>query len=1266
MVKILTLNVRGIKGPAKQNALNIYVKRQQADIILLQETNLSATTDLPTMHSFNMLQNPAIHMGSGTTIGITKKLQDKVHVHSKNNIEPGYLQTCHVTLHNTEFQIINIYMPINTEQAITVVNALRAHLASIPINRQIIVGGDWNITLQTQDRRNHLEKRTVLAQLLNNTTRTHSLIDVWREHHPNSMQFTYRGNQRTQPQSRLDRIYITKHGIHRTHSAQICPYFADHAGLTVVITTTPQTKQPRTWRFQNRLLNDQDYIDIIKNTIHHYITVDSQHKSLQQTWDDMKLDIKVTTQRYEGHLKQQKNQKYQELEQQIHYLANKQTLTATEEKVLNMTGITLQQKFHQDAKLRILRSHTEYQHSKITRRIIYPNTSHLPTLPQPQTIRVQNTLITDPHQIRIELQNFYHNFYSSKGNKPYINEKFFQRLPTLNEEEQQKCEEPINMYELTNALHNTQSGKSPGMDGITYEFYKYFWKELSPLLLRVINISLEEGQLPTSMYKGIIILVPKAGDSTQINNWRPITLLNTDYKLLTRCIAKRITTVLPKLITSNQTYGVPNKSIQTNLHLIRDAIDYTNQHDLPLAIISLDQASAYDCLEHSYIYHTLQKFGFGHKLIDKVRTLYRNSQGLVKINGILTTPFPFARGVRQGDPLSGPIFILTLEPFLLQCNHSMQRYGLKVPNYNHSTLVTTAYADDVTLFITQNEGFEQLVHNFMIYGALSGATLNTHKTTGLFTGKWKGRPDQPLGFKWNEQGGKYLGIYLGNTTMWQHQNWIELESKIRTTLNHWTKMAHTTSLQERKYIINQMICAKLVHTLKILTPTPSSLQAMGKMMINFIWSGQHLKHPNFVYGKLDSGGIGIHHLPSRIHTLRFDFLQNFINSTEKKHEWHFQAHNIQAYAPTLNAEDVLKLNLSPGRYLTLSPFYASALQAWHTLTPIQNPHIQSYDNLRTTPILNSTLLNPHFSGHSLVFEDTWRTLHVHYLGDLLDDNNDWKNIEQFHTEQCTQPTIRRLSNNIHAAKIFFRHHYPNLPPHPPPDVDNPSLVLQQTNTHTIPLPINRRSLYQNFLKTNLKQQPQVNGRCFWNLGKPRWEAAYQPPIQSKDGDIAWKLLHNRITTPQMLHLWHKRDTPDCPWCPGILGTTQHMFLDCPSAKELWSYVSPIVQALLGIHTLHKKLILYGPPTTQTTPQQLANYLLVLAKTTIYRTYLAADNDNHHQNSKYQEIFRIRLNYRLQLEMHHNIWNNNIKRFQTYWLYNNILGKLDHGQLITRY
>jgi hypothetical protein len=111
--------------------------------------------------------------------------------------------------------------------------------------------------------------------------------------------------------------------------------------------------------------------------------------------------------------------------------------------------------------------------------------------------------------------------------------------------------------------------------------------------------------------------------------------------------------VFPDLINTDQSYCIPKRTIQTNLHLIRDSIGHANQHDLPLAVISLDQVAACDCVEHPYILHVVEKFGFGKTFIQNIRNVYRNAQGLVKINGTLTAPFKYGIGARQKTPSLG-------------------------------------------------------------------------------------------------------------------------------------------------------------------------------------------------------------------------------------------------------------------------------------------------------------------------------------------------------------------------------------------------------------------------------------------------------------------------------------------------------------------------------------------------------------------------------------------------------------------------------------
>ena len=116
-----------------------------------------------------------------------------------------------------------------------------------------------------------------------------------------------------------------------------------------------------------------------------------------------------------------------------------------------------------------------------------------------------------------------------------------------------------------------QNGKSPGCDGITAEFYKVFWPVIGQTLVDTLNYSAIHGELSNSQKRGVITLLQKRGKDAQlIKNWRPISLTNVDYKLLTKSLAMRTETVLPKIIHENQSGFVKDRFIGESIRLIDD------------------------------------------------------------------------------------------------------------------------------------------------------------------------------------------------------------------------------------------------------------------------------------------------------------------------------------------------------------------------------------------------------------------------------------------------------------------------------------------------------------------------------------------------------------------------------------------------------------------------------------------------------------------------------------------------------------------------
>ncbi|CAM2116433.1 unnamed protein product [Caretta caretta] len=117
------------------------------------------------------------------------------------------------------------------------------------------------------------------------------------------------------------------------------------------------------------------------------------------------------------------------------------------------------------------------------------------------------------------------------------------------------------------------TNKSPGMDGLTVEFYRAFWDILGPDLVTVWAESLQSGVLPLSCRRAVLALLPKKGDLRDLRNWRPVSLLSTDYKIVAKAISLRLGSVMTDVIHPDQTYTVLGRSIFDNLFLVRDLLE---------------------------------------------------------------------------------------------------------------------------------------------------------------------------------------------------------------------------------------------------------------------------------------------------------------------------------------------------------------------------------------------------------------------------------------------------------------------------------------------------------------------------------------------------------------------------------------------------------------------------------------------------------------------------------------------------------------------
>ena len=218
----------------------------------------------------------------------------------------------------------------------------------------------------------------------------------------------------------------------------------------------------------------------------------------------------------------------------------------------------------------------------------------------------RDTNITDQNAILTELVNYYAKLYNASARTEMQVkelENYIERteLPKLNENQKLLCDNnPITLHECKTALYHLRTNKSPGLDGFSVEFYKAFWDDLKQCFLDSINFSASTSILTKTQYQGVITLIPKPGkDHSFPYNYRPITLLNCDYKIISKVINNRLTSVLHSLIGNEQNGFIKGgyRPIGYNIRLLFDFIDCMDHNDDAGTLLSLDVCKAFDSLK---------------------------------------------------------------------------------------------------------------------------------------------------------------------------------------------------------------------------------------------------------------------------------------------------------------------------------------------------------------------------------------------------------------------------------------------------------------------------------------------------------------------------------------------------------------------------------------------------------------------------------------------------------------------------------------------
>ena len=908
---LATLNVAGIRGDDKRAKVFEYLRSLKHDFYLLQETHVQ-TEDVEkwsTEWGGPCFWNPGGKISRGVAIICNVSL-DFEDLDVKRDLE-GRILNLKLSMNDWVCQIMCVYAPNDPRGRSEFFSNLWRHtFPEIPL----FLGGDFNCidNLQIDKVGGDPLAGDRGSKELNDFIDSLSIKDVFRVKFPDKRRFS-RHNKSNTNLSRIDRIYAPDNMIHGAFGCNFDPCaFSDH-DLVSVKFKCKQTlnRGPGLWKFNCSLISDDNYTRLMSQFLQDWRTQKERYPDLRTWWDIGKVHIrditvdfatsKRGTKRYErNNLVKQLNSAVQELSPNADFITGlRQQIRDIDEELIS--GV-------------IVRSKELWveQGEKPTKYFFNLEKKRQQKKDMTELNSHAGTLLKESKDIRQEMNLFYKELFSEEDVDLDAQNWLLDQLSmSLDEEEQTSCEGLLTAEECRKALNGMDTGKSPGIDGLTTEFYLAFWAVLGNDLVEVLNYGFQHGQLSVSQRRGLLSLIFKKGEKKDLKNWRPISLLCVDYKIGTKALAARLQKVLPTVLHEDQTCGVPGRSIFSNLNLIRDLIEYCNSKGLPLAIISLDQEKAFDRVNWNFLDRVLQKMNFGPEFRQWIRIIYTDISSACLHSGFVTSFFEISRGARQGDPLSSLLYTLVAEVLGAAIRNCKEIRGVRLPGTSEESKISQ-YADDGNLTLVDVFSIAKAFEIVHVFEKGSGSKLNLDKTEGMWFGSKAGLKDGPVNIKWRTDCIKVLGIYFTMSPQdFETLNWNFRIEKLAKKLDAWK--FRTLSLKGKSMIINSLGLSGLWYTGSVVPLPAWAEKRINRIIFNFLWSGKNEQIKREVcYLPYELGGLKVVNVALKCKALLAKSVV-FITDEQYRAKWVYLARYFigRALGKVHTAWGFLKSNIKP-------------------------------------------------------------------------------------------------------------------------------------------------------------------------------------------------------------------------------------------------------------------------------------------------------------------------------------------------------------------
>ena len=776
ILKFTTINVAGMNAPAKRAHIFKHLIQEGHDVIALQETHCTNQTLEAWEKEWPGISKWNTHTSKSAGVAILFHPKSDVEILDTQMDFNGRVLQLTVKMQNYTFQILNLYAPNPERQDFSesFMDNVQYHLdPTLPA----LICGDFNMVEDfTKDRRGGKPRlyHTYGKEALKSLKQEFSLVDIWREKHSNTEQYTW--NSRFENiSSRLDRIYIPSVWSPGVEKVYIHPFaWSDHDMCTMAFFLPQQAKRGRgIWKMNLSHIESEAFQKEITSFWKDWKNQKTNYFDLGLWWDLGKTFIKKIA--VDFSIRKQRENVSERRTVTDNLKNERKKLHPNREKIENLNRKLLEIDIEKQRKIFIS------AHNEVIEPGERPSKYFFGQLRSKQMrngmASLKNSegeLLTDQRDVLRETVNYYTNLYTADENLDRDEQKKFLNNVhrSLSEKDREELESEITEKELQEALEQTENEKTPGCDGIPYEFYKKFWNLIGEDMHSAMMHNLKENKaLSVSQRTSIIALLYKRDDKQLLKNWRPISLLCTDYKILSKALANRMKSKLHLLLNPEQTCSVPERTIFQNLFLTRDIIIYCNQKHMNGYILTIDQEKAFDRVDRNFLFEVMKKMNFGSKILSWINSIYFDTQSSTQINGHISVRFPITRGVRQGCPLSAILYSLLAETLGEEIRNSKKLHGIVLPG--NKEIKITQYADDTTIYLSEKT---QLKHFFEIlkrFEKATGSKVNEDKTKGIRLGNSRHTDECHPKIKWkNEKGIKILGVkFFPDDLQTTNYNW---------------------------------------------------------------------------------------------------------------------------------------------------------------------------------------------------------------------------------------------------------------------------------------------------------------------------------------------------------------------------------------------------------------------------------------------------------------------------------------------------------------